>query len=339
MTILDDMLALLPDNFTGLISAGDMRTIVTDLYNLATAGTFQPLDSDLTTIAGLIPTTDNFIQSKASAWASRTPAQVAADLQSLVVISESQVSNLVTDLSNKQPLDADLTTIAGLTATSDNFIQSKVNAWSSRTPAQVAADLQGLVTIAESQVTNLVSDLSNKQPLDTDLTTIAGLVATTDNFIQSKSSAWASRTPAQVATDLTAAGLAPLASPTFTGTVTAPGMVRTGRTLRTYSVLTDAATIAVDASLNDHFTVTLGGNRTLGNPTNAPSAGQTQMIVFAIRQDGTGSRTLALDTKYRFGSDITSITLSTAINKTDYLGVRYNVTDDKWDVIAFAKGY
>ncbi len=40
----------------------------------------QPLDSDLTTLAGLTPTTDNFIQSKASAWASRTVAQVKTDL-------------------------------------------------------------------------------------------------------------------------------------------------------------------------------------------------------------------------------------------------------------------
>ena len=36
------------------------------------------------------------------------------------------------------------------------------------------------------------------QPLDADLTTIAGLTATTDNFMQAKSSAWASRTVAQV---------------------------------------------------------------------------------------------------------------------------------------------
>jgi hypothetical protein len=42
---------------------------------------YQPLDSDLTTIAGLTPTTDNFIQSKAGAWASRTVAQVYTDLQ------------------------------------------------------------------------------------------------------------------------------------------------------------------------------------------------------------------------------------------------------------------
>ena len=32
--------------------------------------------------------------------------------------------------------------------------------------------------------------------------------------------------------------------------------------------LTDAATIATDANLSNTFTVTLGGNRTLGNPTN-----------------------------------------------------------------------
>ena len=40
------------------------------------------------------------------------------------------------------------------------------------------------------------------QPADADLTTIAGLTATTDSFIQAKSSAWAARTIAQVKTDL-----------------------------------------------------------------------------------------------------------------------------------------
>lgn len=58
------------------------------------------------------------------------------------------------------------------------------------------------IQITESQVTNLVSDLSNKQPLDSDLTTIASLTATTDNFIVSVASAWASRTVAQVKTTL-----------------------------------------------------------------------------------------------------------------------------------------
>lgn len=48
---------------------------------------------------------------------------------------------VIAGLDAKQPLDTDLTTIAGLTATTDNFIQSKASAWSSRTPTQVTADL------------------------------------------------------------------------------------------------------------------------------------------------------------------------------------------------------
>lgn len=325
MTLLDDMLALLPDNTAGDIGADDLRTIVTDLYNqsVAVQAASQPLDSDLTAIAALTATTDSIIQAKGSVWTARTIAQLLADL--------------AVPGTTFQPLDSDLTTLASLTATTDNIIQSKAGAWSSRTLAQLMVDLAALGTTF--------------QPLDSDLTTIAGLTATTNNFIVSVGSAWASRTPTQVKATLAIAesdvtnlvsdlaAKAPLASPTFTGTVTQAAVTQTGRTLITYTVLTDAATILVDASLGNHFTVTLGGNRTLGNPSNPPGAGQDQMILFAIRQDGTGSRTLTLDTNYRFGTDITSITLTTGANKTDYLGVRYNVTDSKWDVIAFVKGY
>ena len=100
--------------------------------------------------------------------------------------------------------------------------------------------------------------------------------------------------------------------------------------------LSDAATIAVDASLGNHFRVTLGGNRTLGNPTNATDG---QKLLFEIIQDGTGSRTLALDTKYAFGTDITSFTATTTLNKRDFLGVVYNGTADKFYVIGIQKGY
>lgn len=79
--------------------------------------------------------------------------------------------------------------------------------------------------------------------------------------------------------------------------------------------LTDAATIAVDMSTFLNAKVTLGGNRTLGQPSNT-KVGQTGFI--RIIQDGTGSRTLTYhsDWKFAFGSDPT---LSTAASSTDIL--------------------
>lgn len=67
------------------------------------------------------------------------------------------------------------------------------------------------------------------QPLDSDLTTIAGLTATTDNMIQSVGSAWASRTPAQVRTALTLVPAIILASadPIPGGTPTNTLIIRT----------------------------------------------------------------------------------------------------------------
>lgn len=44
---------------------------------------------------------------------------------------------------NVQAYDADLSTIAGLTATTDSFLQAKSSAWAARTVAQVTSDLQG----------------------------------------------------------------------------------------------------------------------------------------------------------------------------------------------------
>jgi|SRR5688572_10718223 len=288
---------------------------------------------------------------------SPTAATIAAAVQALLTIAQSQVTDLTTDLGNKQPLDSDLTTIAGLTATTDNFLQSKSSAWASRTPAQVASDLQALLTIAESQVTGLTAALAAKQPLDADLTTIAGLTATTDNIIQSAGSAWASRTPTQVKTALslnnvdntsdtnkpvstatqTALNLkANLASPTFTGTVTAATLALTDRLSIAPEALVDAATIATDASLGNHFRVTLTDNRTLGNPTNAVDG---QKMMWEIIQDAGGSNTLTLGNKFKLGTDIADVTLSTTGNARDFLGVVYNSTADLFYVIAFVKGY
>lgn len=104
--------------------------------------------------------------------------------------------------------------------------------------------------------------------------------------------------------------------------------------------LTDAATIAVNgAALGRVFAVTLGGNRTMGNPSGMTSAMDGRVIVFRIKQDATGSRTISWDTKYRFSASVPSPTLTTTANKTDYVGFVYNAADDKWDVLAANLGF
>tara|TARA_R110000823_G_scaffold295721_1_gene415468 strand:- start:19 stop:1386 length:1368 start_codon:yes stop_codon:yes gene_type:complete len=84
------------------------------------------------------------------------------------------------------------------------------------------------------------------------------------------------------------------------------------------TALTDASTIAVDFSLNNHFSVTLGDNRELGNPTNIV-AGQSGS--FFITQDGTGSQTLSYGGYYDFvgGTAPTLSTAAAAVDRIDYI--------------------
>jgi hypothetical protein len=83
--------------------------------------------------------------------------------------------------------------------------------------------------------------------------------------------------------------------------------------------LTDAATITPDASLSDVFTVTLGGNRTLANPSNlAPG----QMLMITVSQDGTGNRTLAYGNIWTF--DGGTPTLSTSASAVDLIRGHYD---------------
>jgi len=79
--------------------------------------------------------------------------------------------------------------------------------------------------------------------------------------------------------------------------------------------LTDAATIAVDMGTFINAQVTLGGNRTLGAPSN-PKVGQSGFI--RIIQDGTGSRTLAYHANWGFSFGVDPV-LSTTPGATDIL--------------------
>lgn len=83
--------------------------------------------------------------------------------------------------------------------------------------------------------------------------------------------------------------------------------------------LTDAASIATDASLSNTFTVTLGGNRTLANPTNMTNGA---IYTWRVRQDGTGSRTLAYGSKFKWPGG-TAPVLTTTGSATDFISGQY----------------
>lgn len=269
---------------------------------------FDPTDSSVVVSAedveGLQAAVEGFLSDELAGKAALSHTHAEADVSGLVsdlagkassvhTHAEGDITNLVSDLAGKQPLDSDLTTIAGLTATTGSVIQSVGSAWAAQTAAQLKTSLVlvkadvGLGSVDNtSDASKPVSTaqqtaLDLKQNLDTDLTTIAGLTATTDNVIQSVSSAWASRTPAQLKTTLalvkgdvglgsvdntsdaskpvstatqTALDLkANLASPTFSGTPSLP----TGTTATTQAASDSSTKLAttafVAAALNPSY--------------------------------------------------------------------------------------
>jgi hypothetical protein len=102
--------------------------------------------------------------------------------------------------------------------------------------------------------------------------------------------------------------------------------------------LTDGASVAIDvAGRASYYRLVAAGDRTLAAPTN-PFGGQKIVI---MHMASGAARTLTLSGAtfgFRFGSDIPALT-QTASGKTDYIGAIYNLTDQKWDVVAVAKGF
>ena len=86
----------------------------------------------------------------------------------------------------------------------------------------------------------------------------------------------------------------------------------------TITTLTDGATVTPDFAASNNYTLTLGGNRTIANPTNL-TAGQSGSIFLV--QDGTGSRTASWGTYWDFagGTAPTLTTTASAVDRIDYV--------------------
>ena len=239
-----------------------------------------------------------------------------------------------------------------------------INGATSKT-TPVDADYVGLMDSAASNILKKLSWANIKataktyfdtlyQGLNSNLTTIAGLTATTNNFIVSVGSAWASRTPSQVRTTL---GLvigtnvqaydadldtwATKTAPSGTVLGTTDTQTLTNKTLlATTNVIEEITTVASSStpaptggSLRNFFTVTaLAAGATISAPSGTPANGN--QLIMRIKDNGT-ARTLAYNAIFR----AVGVTLptTTVISKTLYIGCKYNSADTKWDVIAVAQ--
>ena len=130
---------------------------------------------------------------------------------------------------------------------------------------------------------------------------------------------------------------------TIIGTLEATTIVKTGGTSTEFlmadgtvstfmnprvQAVTSSATVT-PTSTNDLVKITAQAEGlTLANPTGTFAEGQS--LIIRIKDNGT-ARAIAYDTNYR----AIGVTLptTTVLSKTTYLGIIYNETDTKWDVI------
>jgi len=101
------------------------------------------------------------------------------------------------------------------------------------------------------------------------------------------------------------------------------------------------ATVSYSASITASFAaadvvrVTLAGDPTI----TLAGAADGQKCVLELKQDATGGRTVTWSANVRFGTDLPSITLSTAGGALDRIGLIYNAAAGKYDVVALQRGF
>lgn len=204
---------------------GNAGTVTNGVYTTDAGTVFLAPNSPITgaTKTKITYDADGLITSGADATtadiAASTDKNYVTDAQLTVLTNTSGTNTGDQDISGKQNIlsegafvNGDKTKLDGIEALADVTDTTNVTAAGATMDADTSLAGNGYFldedNMASDSATKVPSQQSvkayadTKQPLDSDLTTIAGLTATTDNFLQSKSSAWASRTPAQAAVDL-----------------------------------------------------------------------------------------------------------------------------------------
>lgn len=230
----------------------------------------------------------------------------------------------------------------------DTSLSSKVDSNTTVTGAtktKITYDAKGLVTDGSDATTADIADSTNKRYVtDAQLTVIGNTSGTntgdeTNATIKSKlgittlsgsntgdqtSIVGITGTTAQFNTALTDGDFATLAG---TEALTNKEVVR-----RVSSVASTATLTPVYGSYDDYIVTALAANITIADPTGTPKEGQ--QFIIRLKDNGT-ARTITWGTAYRVIGVTSPIT--TVVNKTVYIGGKYNSTDAKVDIIAVAQ--
>ncbi len=202
-------------------------------------------------------------------------------------------------------------TTKSVSQASHGFVVGDVLKYASSTYSKAQAD-----SAANAEVVGIVSSVADANTFT--LTTVgyvsglSGLTANTTYYL--------SPSTAGLLTSTEPTTVGQISKPLFRAVSTTAGYFFNYRGIAIVSLdtigtqtLTDAATIAVNFASGATCVVTLGGNRTMGTPSNAVAGGRYRFIV---KQDGTGGRTLTWNAEFKFPGGVEP-TLSTGISDVD----------------------
>lgn len=281
--------------------------------------TRQPLDADLTTIAGLSPASDDFLQFKSSNWANRTIAQVKSDLGLSGTNSGDQTITLTGDVTGSGTGSfattlANTTVSAGAYTVANISVDSKGRLTSASSGTKSDIGLSNVPNVDATNASNISTGTLSANRIGTNALTYSKLQQVSATSLIGNSSG-----SAATATDIAIGRLLELSSSTL-------------RIRERVIALTPAATMTPNSDTTDIATLAPNQNFTLGAPTGAPVDGQWLII----RVDNT-TYAMTYASAYRGSADISLPSLP--LNQTSYLGFRYNSSAAKWDLLSRNLGF
>ena len=237
----------------------------------------------------------------------RAKSAIKAFFETGDVPTQTQFADLI---DSYQDVSALLTAIAGLTPTDSNFIVGNGSTFVAESGATARTSL-GLGSLAT------LSTINNGNWSGTDLSVANGGTGASTLTGIVKGNGTSAFTAAVAGTDYLAPAAIGSTVQAYDADTAKTDVAQEYTAAQNFNAatLTDGASIAWNLNTQQVGIVTLGGNRTLANPTNQ-KAGGTYIAI--VKQDATGSRTLAYGSAYKWPGGAAP-TLSTGANDVDIL--------------------